>query len=374
VFTVNAGATPSLARSELPLSWEASRVVGAVQLPRCNNVRLALAGIGVRQFAEKHQVEGTALRIVRMMGGSREPGARASRAGDTLRPVDAQTSNILGRLKRARHELEVAGGTTLASTVRALERVELRLARPLRVAIVGEFNSGKSSLANLLVGFESLPTAVVSNTRIPTLIGHAPEPVIWAIDLEGRRERLRANSVAPGQSILRLEVGLPSARLREVEILDLPGLAEPRLERSPGNLALPQVDALLWCTVSTQAWKESERAVWDRLPARLRGRGLLVVTHCDLLHDTRDREKLSRRLRAEAGSFRDIVFVSTNDALAALHEGPEGLAEAAWEASGARALEIAFDELLQGVREHRINAALAVTRRIAQRRLSCLEK
>jgi len=290
-----------------------------------------------------------------------------------LWPVDAQTSNVLGQLKRARHELEAAGGTTLASTVRALERVELRLARPLRVAIIGEFNAGKSSLANLLVGFESLPTAVVSNTRIPTLIYHAPEPVIWAIDGDGRRERLRADSVAPGQSILRLEVGLPSPRLREVEILDLPGLAEPRLERSPGDLALPRVDALLWCTVSTQAWKESERAVWDRLPARLRGRGLLVATHCDLLHDARDREKLSRRLRTEAGSFRDIVFVSTNDALALLHEGPEGLAEADWEASGARALETAFDVLLQTVREQRINAALAVTRRIAQRRLSRLE-
>jgi energy-coupling factor transporter ATP-binding protein EcfA2 len=314
------------------------------------------------------------LRIVRRMAGAHEPSALASQADDTLWPVDVQTSNVLGQLKRARRELEAAGGTTLASTVRALKRIELRLARPLRVAIIGEFNSGKSSLANLLVGIESMPTAVVSNTRIPTLICHAPKPVIWAIHPEGRRERLRANSAAQGQSILRLEVGLPSARLREVEILDLPGLAEPRLERSPGTLALPQVDAILWCTVSTQAWKESERTVWDGLPIRLRDRGLLVATHCDLLHDSSDREKLLRRLRTEAGSFRDIVFVSINDALALLHEGPEGLAEAAWEASGARALEIAFDELLQSVREHRIDAALAVTRRMAQRSLSRLEK
>jgi hypothetical protein len=313
------------------------------------------------------------LRIVRLMGGPREPGAFASRAGDTLWPVDAQTSNILGQLKRARRELEVAGGTTLASTIRALERIELRLARPLRVAIIGEFNSGKSSLANLLMGIESLPTAVVSNTRFPTLIHHAPEPAIWAVHLDGRRERLRANSAAQGQSILRLEVGLPSARLREVQILDLPGLAEPRLDRSPGNLALPQVDAVLWCTVSTQAWKESERAVWDRLPARLRGRGLLVTTNGDLLRDPRDKEKLLRRLRLEAHSFRDVVCVSTNEALALAHGEADGPARAAWDASGAGALEIAFDALLHSVRQHRIKAALAVTRRIAQRSLFRLE-
>src|SRR6266571_623851 len=84
-------------------------------------------------------------------------------------PVHAQTAEILAQLKQARMDLEVAASAamTLSPAIRAIKRTELRLERPLRVAIVGEFNSGKSSLANLLARIESLPTAVISSTCIP---------------------------------------------------------------------------------------------------------------------------------------------------------------------------------------------------------------
>jgi 50S ribosome-binding GTPase len=311
----------------------------------------------------------------------REPGRKfGALASHTAAPKDGQsgpdhelTDKILQELKRARIELEAAAGTRLSCAIRALKRVELRLARPLRVAVIGEFNSGKSSLANLLVRIESLPTAIVSNTRIPTLVYQAPEPEIWAIHRNGRREWLRADRARHGESIIRLEVGLPSPRLRAMQILDLPGLADPRFGSSLENPVLQDVDAVLWCTVSTQAWKESERIVWERLPVRLRSRGLLVATYCDLLHDINDKEKLLHRLRREAASFRDIVFVSTTKALALMEGKPEDQAEAAWKASGAGSLEVALDQLLQDVRKHRSKAAVAVTNRIAYRTLSRIE-
>jgi tRNA U34 5-carboxymethylaminomethyl modifying GTPase MnmE/TrmE len=259
-----------------------------------------------------------------------------------------------------------------APAIRALSRIELRLARPLRIAIIGEFNSGKSSLANLLARIESLPTAVVSSTRIPTLLYHAQEPQICALHPDGRREWLRNNRATEGQTYFRVEVGLPSPQLRAVQLLDLPGLANPRFDCSLEDLSLHGVDAVLWCTLSTQAWKESERAAWDRLPLRLRRRGLLVITHSDALADPSDREKLLDRVRRDAGSFRDIVMVSTNKALALL-EGPAGSAETAWKASGADQLEAALAELLESVSGHRREAALDVTARIARATLARLE-
>ena len=121
----------------------------------------------------------------------------------------------------------------LSPAIRALRRIEARLDRPLRLAVVGEFNSGKSSLANLLARTETLPTAVVSNTRIPTLLCYAREPEIWAVDERGRREWLRADQRTLPRSIFRLEVGLPAERLRAVQILDLPGIADPKFH-DPG--------------------------------------------------------------------------------------------------------------------------------------------
>src|SRR5208337_4490623 len=98
----------------------------------------------------------------------------------------------------------------------------------------------------------------------------------------------------------------------------------------------------LWCTLSTQAWKESERVAWEEIPLRLRDRGLLVATHRDLLHNASDVEKVLQRLRDEAGSsFHDILPMSTVEALAVARQDLAGAAGAVWQASGADAFETA---------------------------------
>jgi hypothetical protein len=288
------------------------------------------------------------------------------------------TGRIVAELKQARGRLEraVPSGSKLFPAIRALRRMERRLDRPLRLAICGEVNAGKSSLANLLGRIESLPTAAISNTRIPTLLYYADEPEIWAVpDASGRRVRLRADRKTLPQSVFRLDVGLPSPGLRAAQILDLPSLAGPRADPSQVDLAVHAVDAVLWCTVSTQAWKESERVAWSEMPARLRACGLLVATHADLLANARDCEKLLTRLRSECGSmFRDIIMVSTVNALALVRNDELVPPAAAWQASGAHALDAALSALLLSVRDRRAQAALGVTGRIAHRALSYIEK
>jgi len=280
------------------------------------------------------------------------------------------TGRIVAELRQARGRLEraVAPGSQLSAAIRALRRMEQRLDRPLRLAVCGEVNAGKSSLANLLGRIESLPTAAISNTRIPTLLYYAPEPEIWALHhAGGGRVRLRADRKMLPRSLFRLEVGLPSPGLRVAQVLDLPGLAGP----GQVDLALHAVDATLWCTVSTQAWKESERLAWTEMPPRLRACGLLVATHADLLANARDREKLMTRLRGECGAlFREIVMVSTLDALAFVREGEPALERPAWRASGADTLDTALSALLMSVREQRAQSALGLTGRIAHRALS----
>jgi len=293
-------------------------------------------------------------------------------ANGGLEALHAPTAKIVHQLKQARLRLERASSPDLmlSPAIRALRRTELRLDRPLRVAIFGEINSGKSSLANLLAGIDSLPTAVISNTRVPTLLYYAREPEIWTVHASGKREKIGSDRDMPQRPFFRIEVGLPSARLRAIQILDLPGLSSSRSGGSVVDLAPHQVDAALWCTMSTQAWKETERTAWSLLPARVHARGVLVSTHRDLLPDPGDRRKLLARLRQEVGaSFRSIVLVSTLDALAVMGKGQKGLAGAAWIASGAEALEAALGALVTDLRERRAAAAIRTTSRIAQRAL-----
>ena len=274
---------------------------------------------------------------------------------------------MTAELRGAREKLEALAAASPPGVIQALGRIEDRVARPLRIAIVGEFNSGKSSLANLLIRFEGLPTAIVSSTRIPTLLYHSSRPHVFAVQHDGFRKEVRKAGAIAEASISRLDVGLPSPRLSALEILDLPGLADPRFEHGMGDLLLETADVLLWCTVCTQAWKESERTAWNNLPVRLRRCALLLATHSDLVQDVKDLPKLMRRLRKEAGAFSDILPVATSNALALLKENSDELGHAAWMATGADALEEALDRLLEKVAARRIKVALAVARRLATR-------
>jgi hypothetical protein len=194
--------------------------------------------------------------------------------------------------------------------VAGLARMEKVLAQPPRVAIMGEVNSGKTSVADLLLGAGVLPSSVVVNTHVPVLIRYADELTLDAVTQQGRR-RLSDDSLdelPSGLQLKRIEIGMPSERLSTFEILDTPG------GYAPGG-GQPDAQIFIWCTVATRAWTESERAHWTQLPRRCRHNGLLVATHKDALAHTGDVEKVEQRLRtATATMFRDMAFVTATGA------------------------------------------------------------
>src|SRR5690606_22157995 len=70
--------------------------------------------------------------------------------------------------KLARDSLDLVALTALAS-------LRLDLGRPLRVTVIGEFNAGKSSLINALVGEALLPVGVLPTTATVNRLCWAPE-------------------------------------------------------------------------------------------------------------------------------------------------------------------------------------------------------
>jgi hypothetical protein len=194
---------------------------------------------------------------------------------------------------------------------RALRRIARTVRRPMRVAILGESNSGKSSLANLMVGGLTLPAPPVANTRLPTLLQYAPVPFIRAVNASGVRLALSPKDDALPENVIRLEVGLPSQTLRWLEVLDFPGGENPLLPTTTPSMLRHGIDAAIWTTVATQAWRRSERLAWLALPTRIRSRGLLTVTHCDLIPREEDLRRLSARLETEAKPhFWGMCFVA----------------------------------------------------------------
>ena len=263
------------------------------------------------------------------------------------------------------------GVARVGSVIRGLRRAEALLRRPLCLAIMGEGNSGKSTLANLLLGSAIIPTLQLPNTRIPTLLRFSARPAIAAMTADGGRLPL-VKGVLPAGEMIGVEVGLPLAHLQACEILDFPGFADPWLGYDSTDVARHRVDAAIWCTFSTQAWKESERAAWHRLRPRIRRHALLAVTNADLLRNAQAEKVLARLGKVASADFGATVLVASPKAQRALGEAG-GVADAAlWQGTGGAGFVDAVGAMLQQVREDRLRRAQTFACSIAGKTLDHL--
>ncbi len=258
---------------------------------------------------------------------------------------------------------------------RALRRIAEVANRPLRIGVLGEPNSGKSSLANLFAGFRALPADPVASTTLPALLKYAPAPSVTAIYKNGGKIVLPASqNVAqaiaalgengskitppagknvPEGAIKYLEAGIPSDLLRSVEILDFPASQDP---------AGFGMDAAIWTTVATQAWRESERAQWLKVPEAIRSRGLLAVTYCDMIAGGKhDLKRLQARLEKLAKPhFQGICFVAAGDG------------DPASAAFKNKLLFLQVQYLTQEFSAERLGKAMAIARRVMKRAIETL--
>lgn len=127
---------------------------------------------------------------------------------------------------------------------------------------------------------------------------------------------------------------------------------------------LHEADGLIWCTPATQAWRQSEAAVWEEMPERLRDHAILLITRFDKLTTQRDRVRVINRVSREVdGGFRAVLPISLTEANAA-GDNPE-----LWAESGAAALGDHFVDLISDIEARLQNdAAYARAARLAAAR------
>ncbi|MGQ0611123.1 MAG: dynamin family protein [Paracoccaceae bacterium] len=206
-------------------------------------------------------------------------------------------------------------------------------ARP-RLVLMGEFSSGKSTLANILLGGPFLPMQVTA-TRLPPVYVSYGAPSALAVGQGGETRAIDPFDLgAPWWGgVSALHVTLQAELLQLCDLVDLPGISDPDLPEGAWDGILGGADIVLWCTHATQAWRQSEAAMWERLRGATSGRDVLVVTQIDKLQAPRDRARVLARVAAEtAGRFAAVHPVALLQALGA------GGDEALWRASGVQGL------------------------------------
>lgn len=206
-------------------------------------------------------------------------------------------------------------------------------ARKPRIAIMGEFSAGKSTLTNLLLGARPLPEKVTATRLSPVWISQGSDAP-YRVDIDGSEEpvsleRLEDISVDDTRVI---RLFFDADLLTLCDIIDFPGISDPNMDPVVWQRVLDEVDIVLWCTHATQAWRQSEAAVWETVPEAVRARSLLLVTRFDKLTNPRDRNRVKMRLQKETERlFAGVFPISLTQALAAGEDYEK------WEASGGAA-------------------------------------
>ena len=187
--------------------------------------------------------------------------------------------------------------------------------------IAGEFNSGKSSFINALLGERVLPEGVTPTTDRINLLRHGP--AVTEQQLE---------------SFL-LERTHPAELLREITVVDTPGTnAIIRRHEELTRDFVPRSDLVLFVTSADRPFTESERTFLEQI--REWGKKIVfVINKIDILTEAADRDQVISYVADNAtallGETPKIFPVSARQAMEARTKGASDI----WERSGFDAVE-----------------------------------
>lgn len=234
-----------------------------------------------------------------VLGKLRGRGGILSRREQELRDRE---SELLERLDVALRSFEDTGG----DDIRHLEQTRSQLDQLFLLVVAGEFNSGKSSFINALIGERVLPEGVTPTTDRITLLR-------WA-------EEADETAVEP----FVVHRTHPAELLRELNVVDTPGTnAVIRRHEELTRDFVPRSDLVLFVTSADRPFTETERIFLEHI--REWGKKVVVVINkIDILETDPERGEVRDFVRRNAaellGREPEVFAVSARLALRALEE------------------------------------------------------
>ncbi len=243
---------------------------------------------------------------------------RRSFLSDREQDLRAREQELLGRLARA---LEAFGSDVQAADLQRFREATEQLAGLFLLVIAGEFNSGKSSFINALLGERVLPEGVTPTTDRINLLRHGPQVTEHAVEA------------------YLLERTHPAELLRELTVVDTPGTnAVIRRHEELTRDFVPRADLVLFVTSADRPFTESEREFLQQI--REWGKKIVfIVNKIDILAGSDERTEVLTFVRENAASLLgetpEVFPVSARQAAQARTQNAPEL----WEQSGFDAME-----------------------------------
>lgn len=209
------------------------------------------------------------------------------------------------------------------------------------LVVVGEFNHGKSSFVNALLGRNILPAGVTPTTAVIHHLLHAPDPEARIIYNDGRSEPIEVESLRTWavreepdpttfSAIKYIEIGYPSKLLEnQVVLVDTPGVNDLSLQRADITYDyIPRSDAVLFLLDAGQLLKESERVfLLEKLIGKSRDKIIFVINKADIWSPEEREEALAYVQRELAKLVKNPILFPVSAQLALAERPDSGLPE-----------------------------------------------
>ena len=186
------------------------------------------------------------------------------------------------------------------------------------ILVIGEFNHGKSSLINMLVGADVLRVGLTPTTQVETRIRFgAGQERVTLYEMGGGKRNVALNELKENdsQGLARIEVELASDRFdAATRFVDTPGLNEAHAMRESLIQQLMEGASLvLFVLDATQPATRQEMVLIEEMTSRLQPHQCVaVVNKCDRL-DEDEMEEVSAYIESTlepAFSAEDIFYTS----------------------------------------------------------------
>jgi small GTP-binding protein len=274
------------------------------------------------------------------------PGTASTAAPQGPGTIEERKAAIRALLIELGAAADAAGLPSVARDVRETRLPKLDEER-FSIVVLGEFNHGKSTLINALIGEPVLPTGITPTTAVLTHLVHGPRTTATLVMESGERrgvdpkalgEWLTVEGLAPkvdrgdraSGGVHHVDVTHPAAILdNRVTIVDTPGVNDINEQRADITYGyLPRADAAVFLLDATQILTASERQfLEERILRSTRDRLTFVIAKADHLDGAELSETLAfaRKHLATITPEPAIFPVSAKKALAGDAQG-SGLA------------------------------------------------
>lgn len=230
---------------------------------------------------------------------------------------------LAGEVTRTKHLLLDERFSPPPELDEILMQLQARTREPMKVAITGQFSSGKSTFLNALLSRNVLPTGITPVTSKVNYIRYGDTFQIRVRYKDGRDAYLGVEHIAKFtdqrgvvEEIDYLTLYAPLEMLREITFVDTPGLnSQDEEDTATTQNVLREVDGIIWLSLIDNAGKMSEAQTLEKYMDQYQGKTLCVLNQKDRFTPEQVAQSVSYVRQGFSKYFSEVVPISARDAL-----------------------------------------------------------